>query len=129
METFAIIAGAIAAVWKIVDATKMQFPKLPGIAVQAEAWVLGIGLAFVLRESDLAAAVAIGDTVLFDRDGWTTVLVGIGLGSSSSVSVDLVKSIDQYRTSAPGAPDPVVPVPAALPPHGASDLTGNAPCA
>lgn len=107
MTTFALVAIAIAAIWKVVDGIKMLAPNLPPIVVQIIAWVVGVGMAFVMSWSDLGPAIAIANRTLENVNGWTVLLFGIGLGSSSSASVDFVKSIDQYRTSTPGGPDPV----------------------
>lgn len=102
MDTLILIAATVALIWKVVDGVKMLVPNLPPLVVQAIAWVLGILVAFLLQASDLATSVAIGTVNLDHVNGWTTVLFGLALGSSSSSTVDIVKAIDNTRTSEPG---------------------------
>lgn len=103
MDTLVLVAASVALIWKVVDGIKMLAPKLNPFVVQCLAWAIGVGVAFLLRWSDLAVGISAGPVSLDAAHTGTVVLFGLALGSSSSASVDFKKAIDNRLSSEPGA--------------------------
>lgn len=96
---FLPLVVAIALIWKIVDLVKLFRPNLPSKVVQALGFGVGIGVAFLLRETDFASSIAIGDFKLSDLNAYSTALFGSTLGGTASVGVDFKKAIDNGDTA------------------------------
>lgn len=62
----------------------------------------GIGVAFLLRASDFAAGIDVGDLRLGAVNAATVVLFGLGLGSLAVAGVKGLKAFDSSRSSSAG---------------------------
>jgi hypothetical protein len=99
MQTAALLLGLVAIIWKATDAIKVVFPKLPALVTQAIAEALGIGVAYLVWVSDLATAIQVGSWNFNTVNGWTVLIVGLVLGSSSSATFDTIKAIGSIGTT------------------------------
>lgn len=103
MDTLVLVATTIALIWKVVDGIKLLVPNIPPFLVQVLAWIVGIGVAFLLKASDLASGIEAGPLNLDQVGFWTTVIFGFALGSTASAAKDTNKAIDNSQTAIPGA--------------------------
>lgn len=75
-------------------------------------WIVGIGVALLLANSDFAGSVKIGDTgyTLDNVNTFSLILFGFAFGSVASKGVDLLKALDvndsQKRPPLVGPPGP-----------------------
>lgn len=60
------------------------------------AWIVGVGVALLLANSDFAASVSLGDTgyTLDNVNNFSLILFGFAFGSVAAKGVDLLKAID-----------------------------------
>ncbi len=105
MEFVPLIVAA-ALVKKIVDGVKLLFPAIPSFGIQVVAWVTGVLVAILLRETDFAGTIGVSNLFLANVNIYTTVLFGVALGSAASFTEDTLKAVDNTRTSRPGANEP-----------------------
>lgn len=101
MEQFLPYAVSVALVWKLVDFAKyVRANETNSYVTQLVVWGGGIGVAFLLRESDFSKSVQVGDFLLANLNAASTVLFGIALGSSASAVYDTKRSIDNSDSAA-----------------------------
>lgn len=101
MTEFLPFAVAVALVWKLVDFVKFVRAKDTNAwATQLAVWGAGIGVAFLLRESDFSKSLQVGQFVLGGLNAASTVLFGVALGSAASSTFDAKKAIDNNDTAA-----------------------------
>lgn len=72
-----------------------------GILTQLVAWTVGIGLTFVVADSDFGAGIAVNGHALSALNTWSIVLTGLVVGSSASFAWDIMKAVDNTTSSAP----------------------------
>ena len=89
MEQFVAVAVVVAFglnivnIFKIASASEWQ-----KVGTAVFSYAVFIGLAFVLRESDFAGSVAVGDFSLSTLNAWSTVLFGAALAGTAGTAYD-----------------------------------------
>ncbi len=98
---FVPLLAAIALVWKIVDFAKyVRAKNVDAIIVQLAVWLAGVAVVFLLANTDFAGGIVVGDLVLASMKWPSLVLIGLSVGSSSSVLVDAKKAVDNTDSAA-----------------------------
>jgi hypothetical protein len=68
-------------------------------ATQLVTWAAGIGLAFLLANSDFADGLAVNGQTLASLNAFSIVLVGLAVSSTASTAVDTLKAIDGSQSA------------------------------
>lgn len=98
---FVPILVAVAMVAVIIDIVRSaRGQDWNGVVTPLAAALAGIGVAFVLGESDFGEGISIGDTgeTFGSVNGASLILLGFGLGSLAAKGVDLLKAVDNSDT-------------------------------
>lgn len=99
MEFVPLLAAA-ALVWKIVDFLKyLRTGDVNGVFTQLSVWVAGVAVVLLLANTDWADGITVGDTILGALNGASLVLLGLSVGSTSSVLYDTKAAIDGSDTA------------------------------
>lgn len=102
---FAPLLAAIALIWKIVDFVKYLRARDGEAAItQAAVWAAGVGVIFLLAETNYADGIVLGDLALGAMNAASLLLIGLSMGSSASVLVDFKKAVDNTDSAAVPAP-------------------------
>lgn len=104
---FAPLLAAIALIWKIVDFVKyLRARNSEAVVTQAAVWFAGVGVIFLLAATDFASAINVGDLSLGTLNAASLILLGLSVGSSASVLVDVKKAVDNTDSAAVPAGKP-----------------------
>lgn len=98
------LAGLAALVWKVTDFLRLV-ANLPAtrssVVTQLVAWLAGVGAVFLYGASQLGDFQVPGTKLLLsDMNGWTKLIVGLAIGSATSVGVDVKQAIDRSDSAA-----------------------------
>lgn len=89
MEQFIAVAVVIAFGISILNIIKMAAAgETNKVATAVAGYAVFIALAFVLRDSDFAGSVAVGDFSLSSLNAWSTVLFGASLAGTAGTAYD-----------------------------------------
>lgn len=98
---FVPLVATLALAAKVVDWLKyIKDKNTNGTVTQALAWLAGVGVIFLLANSDFGGGVVIADQAL-SALGWESlVLIGLTVGSSGSLAFDFKKALDNTDSAA-----------------------------
>lgn len=89
MEQFVAVAVVVAFGLSLYNIFKMAVAgETTKVVTALGAYVVFIALAFVLRESDFASSVTVGDLSLAGLNAWSTVLFGASLAGAAGTAYD-----------------------------------------
>jgi hypothetical protein len=92
---FAPMLAAVALIWKIVDVVKYLLEKnRKAVITQMGVWAAGISVVVLLAASDFAGGINVADYPLSSLNLASLVLLGLSVGSSASVAVDVKQAVD-----------------------------------
>lgn len=98
---FAPLLAAIALIWKIVDTVKYARARnVDAIVTQLGVWLAGVGVVLLLAATDFANGIEVAEFSLDKLNIASLVLLGLTIGSSASVAVDVKKAIDNTDSAA-----------------------------
>lgn len=98
---FAPLLAAIALIWKLVDFAKhVRVRDTDAVVAQVAVWAAGVGVMFLLRETDFAGGVEIAGASLSALNWASVLLVGLSVGSTASAAYDIKRAIDNSDSAA-----------------------------
>ncbi len=103
MEEFVPQLAMIALVWKVVDFLRFLFAGKEGrsgVVTQATVWVAGVVGVLLFAQTDWASSIQFAGIPLDSMNFWSQFAAGLGLGSLTSVGVDVKKAIDNRDSAA-----------------------------
>lgn len=104
---FAPLLAAIALIWKIVDFVKyLRVRNVDALVTQLGVWLAGVAVVLLLAATDFANGISIADYSLDKLNLASLLLLGLTIGSSASVAVDIKKAVD--NTDSAAVPNPGV---------------------
>lgn len=72
-----------------------------GVITQLCVWAGGVAAVFLFGSSDFGDATIPGTSITFESaNGWSLLFIGLTIGSAASAFTEVVKAVDQTRTSA-----------------------------
>lgn len=104
---FAPLLAAIALIWKIVDTVKyLRAGNRDAVFTQLGVWFAGVGVVLLLAATDFANGIEVAEFSMDKLNIASLILLGLTIGSSASVAVDLKKAIDNSDSAAVPASKP-----------------------
>jgi hypothetical protein len=97
------LVGMLTVVWKLIDFLKLLANwshERSGVLTQVLVWLGAIAVVFLYGASDLGTFPIPGTELMLEDAGvWTKVILGLAIGSASSVLVDAKQAIDSSDTA------------------------------
>ncbi len=98
---FAPMLAAIALIWKIVDIVKYARARNgEAVVTQLGVWIAGVAVVLLLAATDFASGIDVADYSLDKLNIASLILLGLSIGSSASVAVDIKKAVDNTDSAA-----------------------------
>lgn len=91
MESFVPLVAASAFAYAAFNLVKIALAgQTKSVLTQLASWVIAVGVVFLLKESDFAASVAVGDSWSLDTlNVWSTILVGLSVAGIGNFAYDV----------------------------------------
>lgn len=111
---FAPLLAAVALIWKIVDVVQyLRAGNRDNALTQVGVWLAGIIVIVLLSASDFANGIDVAGFTLGNLNVASLILLGMSMGSTASIGVDIKKAIDNTDSAAIPAAQPDIAVLAA----------------
>ena len=98
------LVGMLAVVWKVIDFLRLvaNWPtSRSSVVTQLLTWIGAVLVVWLYAASQLGDFVIPGtELVLSDANVWTLVILGLAIGSTASVAVDVKQAIDASDSAA-----------------------------
>ena len=96
----ATTAALTALVKKVVDFFKYAANKdVNAVVTQLVAWVTGVAVMFLAKNSDFAGGIDMQGTLLANLNNWSITLIGVNLSSIAGVAWDAIKAFDNTNSA------------------------------
>lgn len=91
MEAFVPMVAAAALAYAGFNLIKLALAgETKSVVTQLASWVVAVAVVFLLKESDFASAVAVGDAWTLDGlNVWSTILVGLSVAGVGNFAYDV----------------------------------------
>jgi hypothetical protein len=97
---FAPLLAAVALIWKIVDVVKYLLERnRKAVITQMGVWAAGVSVVLLLSASDFASGIDVADYQLSTLNLASLILLGLSVGSTASVAVDVKQAVDNTDTA------------------------------
>ncbi len=92
MDQFVPLVAAAALIYAAGNLLKMVWAgQVKESVTLMVTWLIAIAIAFLLRASDFASGIPVGDTLTLDQlNAWSTILFSVSLGGVANLAYDII---------------------------------------